>query len=199
MAPALNRRQAALPWRFWASGNSFYAAGRRLGRSVKVSFHPNGNWQLRVDSAVSRLISRIEVLPGWLHALSVQWTILPGALMPSAEEDIELLVETAYGWKQSANLLVSTSETSSDPPLPGDSRLLPWAATLSDGRRIALNIANTPQAEHELEEAVQMRRKLPIINSGKYAEYVEHRLGREPGNVVIVLPLGPESFGVVET
>lgn len=198
VAPALNQAQAALPWRFWASGNSFYAAGRHLGHAVKISFHPHENWQLRIASVATRLISTIEVLPGWLHALSIQWVVPPGALRPSAEDDIEMLVQTSHGWKLGANLLVSSGQTGSEPPLPEGSGILPWAAALRDGRRVALNIVNTLLSEYERGDIAQILGRAPKVKSGRYAEYIEHRLGRQPGNVIIVVPLGPESFDHVQ-
>jgi hypothetical protein len=197
VAPVLDGRQAAYPWRFWVRGPSFYAAGGYLGHIVKVSFHPNV-WLMVFQAHKAELIRTIEPVPGWLHAVSVFWTFFPGALTPPQDEDVDLLFPAAYGWRLSANLLVSTTPTDTGPPIgPNDGHQI-WWETLRDGRRVALTMANHPEPEEELEDAIAQQQRAGIFASGFYAEAIEHRFGRQPGNVIVVVPLGPESFKVVE-
>src|SRR5687768_13573947 len=98
-----------------------------MARVSKISFHRHGNWQVSIGSTTIRLVPTREVLPGWLHVISIQWFILPDALRPSARsnENIEF-VDIPEGSKLALNLLVSVTKTTREPPLPQEGGRYLW-------------------------------------------------------------------------
>jgi hypothetical protein len=187
--------QAAGAWRFWVSGDSFYAAHREISKTTKFSFHPAGKWQFRSGTTVQAFITTCHLSPEWLHAVSIQTVIMPGALQPHPEEDEKVtLLDMGSERKQSLNLFVSLRKMDQDPAAPEEGGLFLWRGQLRDGRRVVLHGVNLRLLETERQRSIDRQHETPDMKGAAYSETVWYDPHPELGNVVLVVPATPELF-----
>jgi hypothetical protein len=200
IAPSRDGHRVASAWRFWRSGDEFYAAVRNAAHLTKVSFHRNGNWQLRMGAATKRLMATRHYLPGWLHVVSIQWFLYPGSLRPltSGSEDVEL-VEVPEDHKLAVNIILSTTKAGSDPPLPREGGRFVWREHLRDSRLVVVHAVTLPLAEQDHEARARILREAPPLTyetkpdpADVYAEISIYTTRPESGNVIGIAPLPPD-------
>ena len=199
VAPSRDGVRAASTWRLWGSGDEFYVAVRDAAHASKVSFHRNGKWQLRIGAATKRFLATRSPLPGWLHAVSIQWIIFPGVLRPLivGEEKVELL-EVPEEHKLALNILLSPRETRLERSLPTEGGAFVWRQQLRNGKLLLAHAVVLPLTQQDREGAMSVLQEAPILTYDRlpdakdvYAELAWFTTRSEVGNLVLVLPLGP--------
>ena len=83
IGPSVDGRLLASPWRIWAQGNEFYAAGMSTIDHGRVSFHSGGNWLYTMDRRTRKLARPIEMSSGWMLAAQIQFLSAPGEVPPA--------------------------------------------------------------------------------------------------------------------
>jgi hypothetical protein len=187
----------ALPWWFTHQGNEFYLASK-LGLSVsKISFHRDGNWQMRTGNQVIRFAPTRIVSGNWLHAASVRWYLSAGAFRPPGKAANKVrLLEVPENADLVAAIFVSVDD--SNPPIPmvsGGNILV--RDHLRDGRSVVIE---SFAVEADQQFASRVRNITAISLSGSevpgdfYAETHEIYSDPEQGNILAVVPLGVDSL-----
>jgi hypothetical protein len=145
----------------------------------------------------------------WFHAFELRFLLSDGALSPFRERE-SLKNRSAYlipvpdGFLLYANLLIGSTGTALDAPLPTE--LVPagqalWRARLRDGRVAAL-VGRLLELDGQNRQHIKyLREQLkPTVNfskmpSGrKYVEVFHLHWSSQGGNVVLAVPMGEEAF-----
>jgi hypothetical protein len=204
VAPVRRGQQIASAWRIWAQGDEFYAAGRDAIRLGKISFHSSDNWQLRLGAMMQRLSPGLPLSGGWRHALGLVFLIAEDVLLPRDQrEDKVAAIETPREHKLLIDLLVTDSPTRrSHMPFEIQGDVL-REVILRSGRTLLVLARVLPFTVDDFAAISDMRSKLRVNFKERLPErhetYIEATLtsfvaGR--GNVLQVIPVGPDSFAV---
>lgn len=204
VAPVRDGAAIAYAWRFWSQGDEFYAAARDLVNIGKISFHRNGNWQLRAGKAMTRLAPGIKLPGGWTHALELVFLVGKGVLIPrSQQEEHVTQIETTAAQKLLIDLLIC--EPSRQPaPLPiGIRGTLLKALALRNGCVVHVVSRVMPLNESDNFAIADMRSKLRVnfdqrlpISNEMYAEASSISFNQNGGNVIQIIPVGSETFSL---
>ena len=91
IAPTVNGKLLASPWRIWAQGNEFYAAGMDSISHGKVSFHSGGRWVYTNGRRSRTLAKPIGMSDGWMLATQIQFMSAPAELPPALAGPIKAI------------------------------------------------------------------------------------------------------------
>jgi hypothetical protein len=203
VAPSQDGVRPGSSWRFWRQGDEFYAGCREVIGVSKLSFHHDGNWQLRVGTAMEKLTLSRRVFDEWVHAISLQWLPWTRAFRPIlSDKEKVTLIDVPEDSKLVVNLLLSLSKGDPPAPKPCEGGLILWSERLSDRRVLLLHVVTLPQTEQDRDEALRLRRKALITvkripePGAFYSEIAWFASRPESGNTVALVPLGPDSLNV---
>lgn len=198
MAPARDGVIAADAWRFWKSGDEFYAGVRKATHLSKLSFHRDGKWQLQTFSKTHRLPATRHISPEWTLVISLQWMILADSFQPnSTGQEKVLLIDVPLGYRLCLDLLVSRTTTQPRLPEAEPAGEFVWEVQLRSGRRLAINKLLLPWTDAEVQDALRIRHESAVhidktpARGSHYAEIAWFRSRPSTGNVVWIVPHGP--------
>jgi hypothetical protein len=209
VAPARQGQPAANFWKFWTSGSEIYALSRASRGFNKVSVHQSGQIHIRLEGKDLQPLAPPLLLGNgnWLHALELRFLLNPDAFRPWQEKlkgKRAFLIDVPPDTVLFLNLLVGQVGLSAASPLPHE--LLPaakpvWRATLSDQRPVVLTCRVMNMDVQNIDYLKHTRDLGPKANfSGTpkdlYMELMHYFWSPEGGNVIIVMPMGKESFRV---
>jgi hypothetical protein len=182
-----------------------------MGSSAKISVHASGQIHMRLEGKdLNQLAPPLLLGNGqWLHAFELRFLLSPDAHRPPTEKlksKRAFLIEVPPDTVLIMNLLVGQTGCSAATDLPHE--LLPaaepvWQATLKDQRPIVLTARVMEMDTQNRDEIKFIRHELnPKVNFSKpltEAPYIEVRRvvwDTKGGNVILVVPMGKESFRV---
>ncbi len=206
IAPGRNRVPLCAFWKFWVTGNEVYATTRG-GDPMHLSVHASGQIHMRIGGKdLQHLAPPLWLGQGQsLHAFEVKFLVGPDALLPKPRPDRRkaFLIETPEGFSLVLNLVLGMPGTDGAVPpefLPAGETI--WRARLPDSRPVTLVGRVLQMSAEDQGELEYIRRELnpKITFSGKPSNpYIETRhvhWSPTGGNVIVVIPLGPEGFRV---
>ena len=206
-APGRQGKPVAFFWKFWACGNEVYATTRSAGKHTKISVHESGQIHMRIEERqLNQLAPPLFVGNGqWLHAFELRFLVSPGAYSPieKLKGKRAFLIDVPFDKVLIMNLLIGQTGCSIETELPQE--LLPavsvWQTVLRNqcpitliGRVIEMDKRNRDEIEfirRELNPKANFREPLTV------APYIEvTRVVSDPkgGNIILVVPMGKESF-----
>jgi hypothetical protein len=182
-----------------------------MGSSAKISVHASGQIHMRLEGKdLNQLAPPLLLGNGqWLHAFELRFLLSPDAYGPPTEKlksKRALLIEVPPDTVLIMNLLVGQTGCSAATDLPHE--FLPsaepvWQATLKDQHPVVLIARVMELDEQNGDEIKFIRHGLnPKVNFSKpltEAPYIEIRRvvwDAKGGNVILVVPMGKESFRV---
>jgi len=206
IAPARNGKPVASFWSFWAQGNELYAAGRSHIGIHKLSFHSSGKWYTTLGDSRRELAPALR-LPGgrWLHALELRYLVGDDILPPLPEKpfreaDPGYTIEVAPGEQMVAHLLVGSSGTTLNTPLPDG---LEWPRMLELELRhgtcavviaAPLKMPAYTRRDLQIARALRLESKTEPNLQQLRMEIFQVEITSKGVNRVTVIPLGPEAI-----
>lgn len=211
VGPGRQRQPVAGLWKFWVEGNEIYATTRALGQVAKISVHASGQIHMRIESReLQQLAPPMPLGNGnWLHAFELRFLVGVGSQKPPQEKlkgTSASLINLPDDAVLILNLLVGQEGSTSSTPMPHEfspSGEVVWMTQLRDTRPVIL--VGRVHAMDEVNRTAmdEIRLKLrPQVNLTKrptrppYLEIRQISWDPKGGNVVLVVPLGPEAFRV---
>jgi hypothetical protein len=205
IAPIRGGEQIAAPWRIWMQGDELYLANRETIQSIKVSLHAHGNWHVDSGHYRHQLGPALPLsLPGWFLAVQLSFcvgdnTIKPANLTPFKKSSLAVFVDTPVDKKLLVDVLLAPIGTTPSSPLPSEFDSPRVLHLIHRNGSVAIVTASTGEITGE--DAVNMAemRKFSITYdspedaTAKFAEmFAVHRV-KGGGNIIVIVPLGPES------
>jgi hypothetical protein len=208
---ALCRNQKPLTdlWRIWTQGDEVYVSTRNASMmKVRASFHSSGKSFLWLNQ------QRLDLGPGmllpsgnWIDALQIQF-LTPTDAMPPKEfkrpkpSDKPLYLETPDGCTVFLDVLFGLGSTTVSTPIdcmPDVTRIL-FTRTLRSGRAVVVTARLSDMTPGDYEHLERLRHGIGLrVHHGQpvkkpAAELYEFNVSPAGGNLVFVLPLGPEAY-----
>ncbi len=196
IGPAVGGRFLASPWRFWAQGDQFYAAGLNTITHGKVSFHSGGRWYYTVGHKMKQLARPLVFPNGWLLAAQVQFMSCPAEVPPAPSgHDAARKVELPARHKLVVTLLTRSEPSRTRfPPIRGIDGTVLASHRLRSGIPWVVLAAIAPMTEADLEIAQEHYSKLSVTIKGDYdvaamlrAEITRPFRSPQSGNVFAVM------------
>jgi hypothetical protein len=210
VAPGNSGEPTASFWKFWIVGKELYAMNRDAG-SIKISVHASGQLHLRREQRDQQMLvpaMRIGA-SDWYHALEMRYLVGPGAFRPKPKppkkNEKAFLVDTADGDALLLNLLVSAPRPTEPVPFPFSTGQTLWTSELTDGRKATL-IARVMPIDDQSRERLNFFRgpdgpkvtlSVPTAEPG-YLEHSDVHSSTNGGNVILIIPAGPEVIRVLD-
>jgi hypothetical protein len=207
IAPVRDGAQIANAWRFWSQGDEFYAAARDAVNFGKISFHRNGNWQLRTGTVMQRLAPGLKLTGGWIHALELVYLVGDGVLLPKSQCEENVMKVDVPGLSKLLIDLIISGSSRQPSHIPAEMRGTTLKVLgLRSGQTLMIIGRVMPFNKQDMLAIADMRAKLKVsyatnlpAEDDAYIEASMHSFRPGQGNIIQVIPVGTETFVVDPT
>jgi hypothetical protein len=210
IGPIRDGRPLASLWRIWVQGDEVYIGNRNAEGMAKISIHSSGKPFLSVGKNERFNFSQPMLFPDspWRHIVELSFLIGDNILplrdrKPLKPSKPALGIVTPAGHKLAANVLVGSPPLTHGSPMPVMMKggTVVFQHTLRGGDLVSVVVRVQPMTDQDMANLVEMRSKLRVNTTGPYN--IGPDSGVEPtlftrsattGNVITVVPAGPEVF-----
>lgn len=192
-------------WHIWAPGDQIYIAYRNGGGTSKISIDSSGKLILSVGKNERWDFARPMLFPdsSWRHIVEISFligeSILPVCDIKELKESKPALgIVTPPGQKLAVNVLTGSPPLTHQSPIPAMMRggSIVFQHTLRGGNLLSVVARVLPMLDQDMRNMLEILSNLKVNMAGPNpsTEAMWFKQSAETGNVITIVPVGPEAF-----